>query len=158
MSLCLRVLTRKKPDTAFEGSPPRTRIDSDGPRLESAFGAPARGKFLDEYIDPKLQPMTMPVYYKCIHRGLPVFTVSSVADTAGRIVAQERLLLPFASQNRVDRLLASMKPISEDGGFEIRNLMGANRKTPAIQLCAVIDTSLFQVSPGAAKDDDISFS
>jgi hypothetical protein len=151
----------EKPDIAYftvmEGNPPRIRIDNDGKRLESAFGGSARGKFLDEYIDPKLHGVTMPVYHECIRRCLPVFTVSEVMDTAGRTVTQERLLLPFANQNKIDRLLVSMKPISEAGRFEIRNLMSTKRTTPVIKLCAVIDKNLFRGSSRAGNDDDITF-
>ena len=39
----------------------------------------------------------MPVYYECIRRRLPAYTVAHVDDIAGRIVAYERLLLPFWS-------------------------------------------------------------
>ena len=47
--------------------------------------------------------------------------------------------------------------IRKAGRFEIRNLMRADRTTPVIQLCAVIDTNLFQVPPRTANDDDITF-
>jgi hypothetical protein len=51
-----------------------------------------------------------------------------------------------------------MKPISEEGSFEIRNLMSAARATPLIDLFAVIDKNLFQGSSRAANDDDITYS
>lgn len=75
-------------------------IDNDGNRLESAFGGPPQKKVLDEYIDPKLHPVTLPVYHECIRHCLPVFTTVAVTDTADRTVIQERLLLPFAFLSR----------------------------------------------------------
>jgi hypothetical protein len=151
----------EKPDIAYftvlEGEPPRIRIDNDGKRLESAFGAPGRGKFLDEYIDPKLHAITLPVYDECVRRCLPVFTVSEVVDTTGQMVTQERLLLPFASHNAVDRLLVSMKPISDAGRFEIKNLMSTERRSPVIKLCAIINKDLFRGSSRGGSDGDITF-
>ncbi len=42
----------------------------------------------------------MPVYHECLKRALPVYTVSNIDDIYGRIVAYERLLLPFRRRRR----------------------------------------------------------
>ncbi len=44
--------------------------------------------------------------------------------------------------------MASLKTISEDGGFEIKNLIRGNDKLPVPKLRAVIDRDLFHRAPG----------
>src|SRR5665213_2101025 len=102
--------------------PPRLMIQIQGKRLASAYGAVGKHRYLDDYLGPRLCPLVMPVYYECVKRGLAVYTISDVDDSHGRPVAYERLLLPFAEDGEVTYVVASLKPISEDGGFEIRNL------------------------------------
>ena len=80
--------------------PPRLTIQSDGTRMSSAYGHTGKGKFLDEYLGARLVPVVMPVYYRCIDRALPVYTVANIDDIYGRIVAYERLLLPFSDGGR----------------------------------------------------------
>ena len=104
-------------------TPPRLTIQSDGTRMSSAYGHTGKGRYLDEYLGARLVPVVMPVYYECVRRGLPVYTISNIDDIYGRIVAYERLLLPFSDGGGVTHVIASLKTISEDGGFEIRNLM-----------------------------------
>ena len=76
--------------------PPLLTIQSDGTRMSSAYGHTGKGRYLDEYLGPRLLPIVMPVYYECIQRGLPVYTISDIDDIYGRIVAYERLLMPFS--------------------------------------------------------------
>ena len=57
---------------------------------------PARAGFSTSISAPRLAPIVMPVYYECIARRLPVYTISNIDDIYGRIVAYERLLLPFS--------------------------------------------------------------
>jgi hypothetical protein len=98
----------------------------------------------------------MPVYYECIKRALPVYTVANIDDIYGRIVAYERLLLPFSqSAGGVSHIIASLKTISEDGGFEIRNLMRGNDTLPTPKLRAVIDRDLFHRAPGRIPAGDV---
>jgi hypothetical protein len=139
--------------------PPRLTIQSDGTRMSSAYGHTGKGRCLDEYLGPRLMPIVMPVYYECIQRGLPVYTISDIDDVYGRIVAYERLLLPFSGGGNVTHLIASLKTISEDGGFEIRNLMRGNDALPTAKLRAVIDRDLRHRAPGRiAAGDAIEFS
>jgi hypothetical protein len=144
-------------DTALE--PPRLTIQSDGTRMSNAYGHTGKGKYLDQYIGARLAPVVMPVYHECLERALPVYTISNIDDIYGRIVAYERLLLPFSDGGGVTHVIASLKTISEDGGFEIRNLMRGNKTLPTAKLRAVIDRDLFHRAPGRiAAGDVIEFS
>ncbi len=76
--------------------PPRLTIQSDGTRMSSAYGHTGKGRYLDEYLGRQARAVVMPVYYECVKRALPVYTISNIDDIYGRIVAYERLLLPFS--------------------------------------------------------------
>ncbi len=134
--------------------PPRLTIQSEGTRASHAYGHTGKGKYLDDYIGPRLVPVVMPVYYKCIAVGLPVYTIANIDDSYGRIVAYERLLLPFSEGTGVGHLIASLKTISEDGGFEIKNLMRGNDALPTPKLRTVIDRDLFHRAPGRIPSGD----
>jgi hypothetical protein len=134
--------------------PPRLTIQSDGTRMSTAYGNTGRGRYLDEYLGAKLVPIVMPVYYECIARRLPAYTIANIDDVYGRIVAYERLLLPFSEGGTVTHMIASLKTISEDGGFEIRNLMRGNDKLPVPKLRAIIDRDLFHRMPGRIPSGD----
>lgn len=135
--------------------PPRLTIQSDGTRMASAYGHTGKGRFLDEYLGPRLVPIVMPVYHECIARRLPVYAISNIDDSYGRIVAYERLLLPFSVAGNVTHLIASLKTICEDGGFEIRNLMRGNDTLPTARLRTVIDRDLFHRAPGRIPAGDV---
>lgn len=136
--------------------PPRLTILSDGTRMSTAYGHTGKGKFLDDYLGPRLAPLVMPVYYVCVERKLPVYTIAHIDDAYGRLVAYERLLLPFSETGgEVSHIIASLKTISEDGGFEIRNLMRSGDMTPAPKLRAVIDQALFHRAPGRIQPGDL---
>jgi hypothetical protein len=135
--------------------PPRLTIESDGTRMSDAYGNTGRGKSLEDYIGPRLVPLVVPIYHACIERALPVYTISMIDDMYGRAVAYERLLLPFSDGGDVTHILASLKTISEDGGFEIRNLMRGSDKLPVSKLRAVIDRDLFHRRPGRITAGDM---
>lgn len=140
------------------GETPRIIIDSDGTRMSNAYGAIGKGRDLDEYLGKKLVPIIIPIYRECIRRRLPVYTVSQVQDMYGRSVDYERLLMPFSDGVRITRIVASLKTISEHGGFEIRNLMRANDVLPIYELRAVIARNLFHRPPaGIVANDVIEF-
>ena len=132
----------------YRRAPPRLTIQSDGTRMSSAYGHTGKGRYLDEYLGPRLAPIVMPVYYECIARRLPAYTIANIDDIYGRIVAYERLLLPFSEGGSVTHIIASLKTISEDGGFEIKNLMRGNDKLPVPKLRTIIDRDLFHRAPG----------
>lgn len=134
---------------------PRLIIDSDGTRMSTAYGNTGKGRYLDDYLGTRLAPIVMPVYLECLKRSLPVYTISNIDDVYGRIVAYERMLLPFSEAGDVTHVLASLKTISEDGGFEIRNLMRGNDTLPIAKLRAVIDRDLFHRAPGRIPSGDL---
>ena len=136
-------------------SPPRLTIQSEGTRMSSAYGNTGKGRHLDEYLGPRLIPIVMPVYHECLKRALPVYTIANIDDIYGRIVAYERLLLPFSEGGQVTHVIASLKTISEDGGFEIKNLMRGNDSLPTPKLRAVIDRDLFHRAPGRIPAGDV---
>jgi hypothetical protein len=136
-------------------TPPRLMIQSDGTRMASAYGNTGKGRYLDDYLGTRLVPIVMPVYYECIKRALPVYTIANIDDTYGRIVAYERLLLPFSDSGDITHVIASLKTISEDGGFEIRNLMRGNDTLPTPVLRSVIDRDLFHRVPGRIPSGDV---
>ena len=135
--------------------PPRLTIQSDGTRMASAYGHTGKGRLLEQYLGSRLAPVVMPVYYACVARRLPVYTIANIDDIYGRIVAYERLLLPFSDGDSVSHVIASLKTISEDGGFEIRNLMRGNDTLPTPKLRAVIDRDLFHRAPGRIPSGDV---
>jgi len=148
------------PDLVFytvdaSSNPPRLIIQSDGTRMSNAYGHTGKGKLLDDYLGPRLAPIVMPVYYECIARWLPVYTIATIDDIYGRLVAYERLLLPFSDGGEVTHILASLKTISEDGGFEIKNLMRGNDSLPTPKLRSVIDRDLFHRAPGRIAAGDV---
>ncbi len=136
-------------------TPPRLVIDSDGTRMSSAYGHTGKGRYLEEYLGARLAPIVMPVYHECIARGLPAYTIANIDDIYGRIVAYERLLLPFAQDGKISHVIASLKTISEDGGFEIRNLMRGNDTLPVPKLRTIIDRDLFHRAPGRIPAGDV---
>jgi hypothetical protein len=136
-------------------TPARLTIQSDGTRMSSAYGHTGKGRYLHEYLPSKLVDVVMPVYYECVARGLPVYTISNIDDIYGRIVAYERMLLPFSEGGGVTHVLASLKTISEDGGFEIKNLMRGNDALPTPKLRAIIDRDLFHRAPGRISPSDV---
>ena len=135
--------------------PPRLTIQSDGTRMSSAYGQTGKGKLLDQYLGARLAPIVMPVYYECIARKLPAYTISRINDIFGRVVAYERLLLPFSDLSGVTHIIASLKTISEDGGFEIKNLMRGLDTLPTPRLRCVIDRDLFHRAPGRISSGDV---
>ncbi len=135
--------------------PPQITIQSEGTRISAAYGHTGKGRTLEDYTGARLAPFVMPVYYQCVRRGLPVYTIANFDDVYGRVVAYERLLMPFGRNEAVTQVIASLKTISEDGGFEIRNLMRGNDVPPKPKLRAVIDRDLFHSGPGRNPSGDI---
>ena len=121
---------------------PVLTIQSKGTRMSAAYGHIGNGRRLDEYLGAKLAAVVMPAYYECIRRALPVYAISHIDDIYGRIVAYERLLMPFSDGGTVTHVIASLKTISEDGSFEIKNLLRGNDTLPVAKLHAVIDRDL----------------
>jgi hypothetical protein len=134
---------------------PRLTIQSDGTRMANAYGHTGRGLYLDEYLGAQLVPLVMPVYYACIARRLPAYSIAHIDDIYGRVVAYERLLLPFSDGANITHIIASLKTISEEGGFEIKNLMRGGDTLPSLKLRTIIDRDLFHRAPGRIPVGDI---
>ncbi|MGH6708617.1 MAG: PAS domain-containing protein [Bradyrhizobium sp.] len=136
-------------------APPRLTIESDGTRMSTAYGNTGKGRYLDEYLGARLAPIVVPVYHECIVRRLPAYTIATIDDIYGRIVAYERLLLPFSDAGNVTHIVASLKTISEDGGFEIKNLMRGSDQLPVPKVRTIIDRDLFHRAPGRIPSGDV---
>lgn len=138
-------------------TPVRFIIDSNGTRMASAYGSNGRGRYLDEYLGPILGPVALPAYHACVAHQLPAYTISMIDDINGHAVAYERLLLPFCDggDQGVTHIIASLKTISEDGGFEIRNLMRGHHSVPTPKLSVVIDHNLAHRMPGRIATGDV---
>jgi hypothetical protein len=149
------------PDMVFlcveYGAPePRFIIESDGEGPADALGSRGAGRYLDEYLGTTLAVQTVPVYRACVARGLPAYTISVVDDVNGRAVDYERLLLPFSADGeRVETIIASLKTISESGGFQNRNLLRGHTKPPTFKLGAIIDRDLIHRMPGRFAPGDV---
>lgn len=130
------------------GGTPRIVIEADCARMFPAYGPSGKGQTLDDYIGPKTSPIVVPVYRECIRLQRPVYTVSKLKDIDGHPVEYERLLLPFSNGARVNRIIASLKAISEDGRFEITNLMRNEDSPPVAVVRSIIDRDLVPNMPG----------
>lgn len=125
-------------------------IDSHGSRLSQAYGQVGTsnvGRDLRDYVGPQMVDLVLPIYDACAARALPVYSVSVVDDMNGCAVAYERLLLPFSTGGDITHIIASLKTISEDGKFEINNLLRNRDKPPVYKLRAVIDRELVLAQP-----------
>ena len=134
--------------------PPRLTIQSEATRMASAYGHTGKGRALETYVGPRLAPFVMPAYHECVKRRLPVYTIADIDDIYGRVVAYERLLMPFGQDGVVTDVLASLKTICEDGGFELKNLMRGSDTLPRPRLCVAIDRELHHRPPGRIPAGD----
>lgn len=153
-------LVEELPDLVFlqverRSGSPRFVIESDGTRPADAHGSAGKGRYLDEYLGPKLGPSAVAAYEECYRRARPAYTISIVDDICGRPVDYERLLLPFSEGDGVNTIIASLKTISESGGFELRNLMRARLTAPVLKLRAIIDRDLAHRKPGLIPPGDV---
>jgi hypothetical protein len=122
-----------------EGAP-RFLIRFHGRWLSEAV-APieGEGKFIDDLLPPSYLGAAVATYCEVVRTKGPVYTVSDMRDSTGRIVHHERLLLPFSLDGReVERILASIEAGSPEGPFQLRDLMKSPARPPVIALCATI--------------------
>ena len=152
----------EKPDLVYyriewDRAQPRIRINSQGSRLAQAYGKVGQanqGQYLDDYLGPDLSQEVLPIYHQCIRRARPVYTVSTIDDVQGRQVMYERLLLPFSDGVVVTDIVASLKTISEDGRFEIKNLFRSADRAPNFLIRAIIDQNSKLPYPAATPSAD----
>ena len=133
---------------------PSIIIESDGSRLSDAYGRRGKGQELSTYLGPRHAPNVMPIYFECIERQLPTYSISKLSDTNGVRVDYERLVLPFSDSDdhiRVTRILSSPKAISEDGSFVLHDLM-RNSVLSEYKLRGVIDRELAHKHPVRGGD------
>lgn len=130
----------------------RFLIDRDGQRSSQAYGDTGKGRYLDDYLPLRLRSVVLPIYFECVNRGLPIYTIAKVRDVDGIIVDFERLLLPFRQERRISRIAAILNAVSIDGRFEIKNLMHADESEPVYELLSTIDRSLLPYSSGGKTE------
>ena len=111
-----------------------------GRRLAVALGSiEGVDKFIDDFLPPSYLGSAIATYREVVRSRGPVYTVSDMRDPTGRIVHQERLLLPFSTDGaRVDRILVSIEVRSPEGPLELRDLMKSPVRAPVIALCTTI--------------------
>ncbi len=141
-------------EIADQGAEPRLIIRYDGQRLSQAYDAVRKGVALQDVMGPKRAAMILPIYYACVQRRLPIYSICAATDVHGTQVDFERLLLPFGTADRVTDVIASLKTISAEGSFEQKRLLRAD-ETPVFSLIAVIDTNLAAQRPSRTIADDI---
>jgi hypothetical protein len=124
---------------------PRFMINSEGSRLAQSYGhvSPGnKGTWLDEYLNPEMLPVVLPVYVECTRRRLPIYTITRIEDVRGQTVDYERLAMPFFADGGVSDIVMSAKLISEASRFELNNLFRIREKLPIPTIRAVIDQDL----------------
>ena len=133
---------------------PRLIIRYDGQRLSQAYAKVGKGSALQDVMGPKRAAVILPLYYACVQRRLPIYSICAATDVHGTQVDFERLLLPFGTEGRVTDLIASLKTISVDGSFEQKQLLRTD-EAPRFSLIAAIDTNLAAQRIAPAIPDDI---
>ena len=141
-------------EIADAGAEPRLIISYDGQRLSQAYAKVGKGSALQDVMGPRRAAMILPIYYACVQRRLPIYSICAATDINGTQVDFERLLLPFGTNGRVTDLIASLKTISVDGSFEQKQLLRTD-EAPRFSLIAVIDTGLSAQRDVRAVPDDV---
>lgn len=129
-------------DVVGSGRSARFQIRFYGETISKAYGAlDFRGKFLDEIVPADRQHIALAPYHQTLESKQPVYTIHDLRDRNGRVIHFERLLLPFSHDGEgVDRILASLEFICDDGAFECENLLIAQKEPTALRLSIVIET------------------
>ena len=138
---------------SFDREIPSYVVTFDGQRLIDAFGITGAGRRLEDVLGPERAAATLPIYNECVARGRPSYSIRRVVDIRGREVDYERLLLPFGTTNRVDTIIGSLKTISEDGGFQQKNLMRDEQAPVLHAVHAIIDQGDEPRRPVASTED-----
>jgi len=141
-------------EVADASASPRLVIRHDGQRLSQAYDTVGKGRALQDVMGRKRAAVILPIYYACVQRRLPVYSICAATDVKGTQVDFERLLLPFGTGNRVTDIIASLKTISVEGSFEQKQLLRSD-EAPLFSLVAAIDTNLALQRPVRIDADDI---
>lgn len=142
-------------DVEYVGVEPRYRVTHEGQHLIDSYGLTGIGRHLQDTLSPQVWAYLEPIYRKCVSTALPIYSTFEVRDAEGRKVDYERLLLPFGEGRTVQNMVASLKPISEDGRFINANLMRPADHAPNYTLRAVIADGLSGPSRPTSIDGDI---
>ncbi len=111
----------------IRGKPTRFLIRFHGRAVVRVYGSSdCRGRHLDEFLPAAGRNWALAPYLEAAKDGVPVYTIQDITDRAGRIIHFERLLLPFAHDGQtVDRILASLEFVCDDGDFDEKALLKA---------------------------------
>ena len=142
-------------EVADASAEPRLIISYDGQRLRQAYAKVSKGSALQDVMGPRRAAVILPIYYACIQRRLPVYSICAATDVNGTQVDFERLLLPFGTNGRVTDIIASLKTNSVDGSFEQKQLLRTD-EAPRFSLIAVIDTNHSAETLRAIPDDVVA--
>jgi len=126
-------------DVTYVNRAPRYMVTYDGQRLIDAYGVSGTCRYLEDVIGAERAAVTLPIYDQCVARRRPSYSVRRVVDVEGRQVDYERLLLPFGGPTGVRNIVASFKTISEDGGFQQKDLMRTSNASAVHVINAIID-------------------
>jgi hypothetical protein len=89
--------------------PPQLIMQSDGTRISTAHEHSRKGYTLDANIGANLTPLVAVDHDECVCRARPVYTIAHIDDIHGRVVADERLMLPFWDGVAVTSAIASKR-------------------------------------------------
>ena len=122
-------------------TPPRFLIRFHGHMVAKVYGSTdCRGRPLDEVVRPERIDSGLAPYVHAAQSGTPVYTIEDVSDAAGRVIQFERLLLPFAGDGKtVDRILAALEFVCDDGNFDAQALLSAPSSARTLRLSATIE-------------------
>jgi hypothetical protein len=80
-----------------EEKEPRFKIESDGARVvAAAWGFSGRGQYVDQANGARRRSSAKELYYLCVARALPVFSISEVKDMEGRAILRSGFFSPLA--------------------------------------------------------------
>ncbi len=137
-------------------APPRLTILSENTRMAAAYGHTGKGQRLEDFLGPLPRPPG-----DAGLSGMRPARAAGVHDRAyrRRPWPHRRLSSGYCCRSRtamrVTDIVASLKTISEDGNFEIRNLIRGDSNLPIPKLRTVIDRELVHRMPGRAVADDV---
>ncbi len=128
-------------DVVGENGNVRFQIRFHGAVIGQVYGSgECRGRYLDEVIQAATCSTGLAPYHQAAQGGRPVYTIQDIFDREGRLVHNERLLLPFSGDGEsVDRILVAFEFICPDGAFDSRNLMKSQSAPPALRVSATIE-------------------
>jgi len=142
-------------DVIYEDEKPRFKLTYHGHRLAAAFGIQGEGLWVEEVIGPLFAPTTMPIYRASVAHQRPMYSIFVLVDPDGHEVAYERLLLPFCTSDKIDRMIGSCKMISSDNRFQQRDVLRANAGGRGYVVVAIIDRDMIPSKPHAVEPGDV---